>query len=170
MSISTDDRELLLQVLPFFEKWRWQGPAEVEVKVDPRDGKAKVIEINPRIAGYLGFSVQCGLDYPQLAVLAAADRLDSQACPAYTVGARYLNLGLYLKAVRTELRRSNRKLALLRRTWQELRHGTAPDRANTYDPLPRIGKAVREAQNALSRLRNRREPAKRSGLRRRGQG
>ena len=44
-------------MLPFFESLRWRGPAEVELKIDARDGEAKVIEVNPRLPGYVGFPI-----------------------------------------------------------------------------------------------------------------
>ena len=61
MSVSTDDRALVELVLPLFAAWRWEGPAEVELKIDARDGRAKLIEVNPRLPAYLAFAIRCGL-------------------------------------------------------------------------------------------------------------
>jgi len=81
------------RLLPFFEQWRWRGPAEVELKFDPRDGQDKVIEINPRFPAYLRFPVECGLDFPLLAARLALDR-NHLPPAAYRAGLRYLNPGL----------------------------------------------------------------------------
>lgn len=37
LSISTDEWELVNMVLLFFRKWKWQEPAEVELKIDTRE-------------------------------------------------------------------------------------------------------------------------------------
>ena len=44
VSRSTADEHLVKLVLPFFQKWRWCGVAEVELKCDIRNGQDKVIE------------------------------------------------------------------------------------------------------------------------------
>ena len=44
---STYEPELLEFVQLFFDRWQWQGVAEVEIKIDARDGAPKLIEINP---------------------------------------------------------------------------------------------------------------------------
>jgi D-aspartate ligase len=90
-SRSTVDRALLDSVLPFFEKWRWRGPAEVELKLDARDGRHKVIEINPRFPGYLRFAWHCGLDLPTLAARLALGKAGAGGeLPPYRDGATYV--------------------------------------------------------------------------------
>lgn len=62
LSESTDDRQLVDWLLPLFAALHWQGPAEVEIKIDARTGDAKLIEINPRFCGYIGFAIECGVN------------------------------------------------------------------------------------------------------------
>ena len=89
MSVSTDDRALVELVLPLFAAWRWEGPAEVELKIDERDGRAKLIEVNPRLPAYLAFAIRCGLNLPRLCALAAMG--ESPSAGSYAIGRTYVN-------------------------------------------------------------------------------
>jgi predicted ATP-grasp superfamily ATP-dependent carboligase len=142
LSVSTNDYELVSLVMPFFETWRWRGPAEVELKVDPRDGRAKVIEVNPRFPGYIGFAVHCGLHLPRLAAQAALGKVDPSG--GYALGRKFVNPWLHVKAVAAELRCSHQKTRTL---GHALREGwNAPWLAldGITDPLPRVGKMLAE--------------------------
>jgi predicted ATP-grasp superfamily ATP-dependent carboligase len=52
---------------------RWSGPAMVEFRVDPRDGEAKLLEVNPRFWGSLHHGAACGVDFPVLLYRMAMD-------------------------------------------------------------------------------------------------
>jgi predicted ATP-grasp superfamily ATP-dependent carboligase len=69
--VSTREELLVDGVLPFFDRMRWRGPAEVELKRDPRDGRFKVIEINPRFPGYLRLASVSGVELVPPAARAA---------------------------------------------------------------------------------------------------
>ncbi|MBI3355036.1 MAG: ATP-grasp domain-containing protein [Nitrospirae bacterium] len=45
---------------------KWYGVAMVEFKIDPRDNRPKLMEINPRFWGSLSLSVYAGVDFPYL--------------------------------------------------------------------------------------------------------
>ena len=90
LAVSTDEHELVVSVLPFFRALGWRGPAEVEFKVDPRDGIARVIEVNPRFPSYIGFPVRCGCPLPSMAVEAALGRRDWPALE-YRTGVRFIS-------------------------------------------------------------------------------
>lgn len=49
----------------------WRGVAMVEWKIDPRDGKPRLMEINPRFWGSLELAVRAGVDFPALYARAA---------------------------------------------------------------------------------------------------
>ncbi len=71
VGVSTSEFHLVDQMLPFFKKWGWRGVAEVELKYDSRDGRYKVIEINPRFPAYLRFPNSCGSPLVRLAAILA---------------------------------------------------------------------------------------------------
>lgn len=94
---STDEPALVEFIEPFFQHWRWQGVAEVELKIDARDGLPKVIEINPRFWGNSSFAVQAGANFP----LAMCRLLQGEAVSQtrYRVGFNYINWAAYLRCV-----------------------------------------------------------------------
>lgn len=147
-SLSTNEECLVSQVLPFFEKWQWRGSAEVELKFDSRDGLHKVIEINPRFPGYLRFPGQCGLDFPLLATQLALhnDAVSPSAYPAYRTGAKYLNPGLFLRAVVGGLQ--CRGVSELRHVLRDMRGTRSLVLEMLADPLALLGKVLIELRRA----------------------
>lgn len=142
---STDEPELVELVLPFFRAWRWRGPAEVELKLDPRDGRFKVIEINPRFPGYLRFAWHCGLDLPLLATrlaLGDARAVPDDVAPTYRVGQRYVAPTLFARTVRDDVRVHGWGAAL-RKARTDLR-GSAPVILGMLaDPVPLVARMLR---------------------------
>jgi predicted ATP-grasp superfamily ATP-dependent carboligase len=53
-----------LRLLAAFD---FQGLSQVEFKRDPRDGRYKLMEINPRLFQWHGLAAACGVDLPRLA-------------------------------------------------------------------------------------------------------
>ncbi len=134
---STREPHLVETVLPFFETLGWQGAAEVEFKIDARCGTPKVIEINPRLPGYVRFFLDCGLHLPRLVVEAARGAITGST--AYLVGRRMLNPGLFVKHCR-ELLAGDRPLAALRHALRDARGARCWHPADITDPAPRIAK------------------------------
>jgi predicted ATP-grasp superfamily ATP-dependent carboligase len=118
-AVSTHEQELLEFVLPFFEKCRWEGPAGVQLIIDERNGKPKLIEINPRFTGSLPFAVQSGVGLPFTACLAAMNK-DNINVYSYEAGKFYIHLSFYLKAVIKEFGISGKKFGLLKQVFKEL--------------------------------------------------
>ena len=75
----------------------WAGVAMVEWKVDPRDGQAKLMEINPRFWGSLELAVRSGVDFPVLYAHAAAGRPAPPPQPVEGVRCRWLLPGDILR-------------------------------------------------------------------------
>jgi predicted ATP-grasp superfamily ATP-dependent carboligase len=65
----------------------WVGVAMVEFKVDSRDGRPKLLEVNPRFWGSLHHAILCGVDFPFLVCRLALDG-DVARVPDYRVGIR----------------------------------------------------------------------------------
>lgn len=143
VSQSTNDPALVEGVLPFFEKWNWQGPAEVELKRDSRTGVDTVIEINPRFPGYLRFAGRCGLDLPTLAArLASGAGITPRKYPNYSLGETYVNPGLFLKNLAWHVRRSG--IAAIPRALREFSAGLPCVLDMLRDPFPLVGRAVED--------------------------
>jgi predicted ATP-grasp superfamily ATP-dependent carboligase len=146
---STAEEHLIKLVLPFFEKWRWCGGAEVELICDGRNGQDKVIEINPRFPGNLRFALECGLG---LAVMLANPPPPAQAVPkaifpnwttlpSYTTGAKYYNPGLVLRAFLSKLRSGELRGAGFREGLREMLGAAASLPRLLTDPMPLLGRA-----------------------------
>jgi predicted ATP-grasp superfamily ATP-dependent carboligase len=69
----------------------WVGVAMVEFKEDPRDGRPKLLEVNPRFWGSLHHAITCGVDFPFLLYSLA---MDGDVAPVleYRVGVRSRSL------------------------------------------------------------------------------
>jgi predicted ATP-grasp superfamily ATP-dependent carboligase len=64
VAVTTRNRtveELARRVL---EELEWHGPANVEFKYDLRDGRYKLLELNPRVWGTLDLAIRVGMDFP----------------------------------------------------------------------------------------------------------
>jgi predicted ATP-grasp superfamily ATP-dependent carboligase len=101
---STREQGLVDQILPFFTKWRWRGPAEVELKRDERDSSFKVIEINPRFPGYLRLPSACGVEMAVLAVRSVLGDEPTRAVELseYRDGVTYIAPTVFLRSVVNE--------------------------------------------------------------------
>lgn len=65
---SVYDEELKRLGLALLRQLHWHGVAMVEFKKDSRDGKFKLMEINPKFWGSLDLSIAAGIDFPVLLV------------------------------------------------------------------------------------------------------
>lgn len=142
LAVSTHDWDLVEMVEPLFQKWQWSGPAEVELKVDPRDGLPKVIEVNPRFWSYAAFPAHCGVNIPAMACELAVGRRLPAAPPSYAAGVKYVNRSALLRAVKDARVQPGQRRAAVRRLYRDLqgpRFGLWNDLA---DPVQLIGKAL----------------------------
>jgi predicted ATP-grasp superfamily ATP-dependent carboligase len=85
---TTDEPELRDQAVRLLEALQWHGPAQVEFKVDSRDGVPKLMEVNGRFWGSLALPVQAGVNFPLLVCRMAVDG-DVDPVLEYRVGLRY---------------------------------------------------------------------------------
>ncbi|MFX0134630.1 MAG: ATP-grasp domain-containing protein [Candidatus Hodarchaeota archaeon] len=58
--------EITEMAIELLKSFNWWGVAMVEFKVDPRDEKPKLMEINPRFWGSLQLAILSGVDFPYL--------------------------------------------------------------------------------------------------------
>ena len=65
--------ELIESAVKLLKALKWVGVAMVEFRTDPRDGKPKLMEINPRFWGSLNLSILSGVNFPYLLYQMAID-------------------------------------------------------------------------------------------------
>lgn len=135
---SADEPELTALATRLLEHLDWHGIAEVEFKIDDRDGRPKLIEVNPRVMGTLDLSIQSGVDLPSMLCEAA---LTGDVTPpdSYEVGRKvvWLDEGLALR-----LWHSDDRLGLLRLVAREYASGGTTT-VEFDDPGPHAVRALR---------------------------
>lgn len=122
----------------------WHGVAMAEFRVDSRDGKPKLLEINPRFWGSLPLAVASGVDFPRL-LLEMYEQGDVAAPASYLTGVRCVKLlpsGAVSVVGRGGLKRASAlaKYALRARCF---------DVESFEDPLPAIGAVLFLARYSL---------------------
>jgi predicted ATP-grasp superfamily ATP-dependent carboligase len=84
---SIDGTDVLESGRRLLEELDWRGVAMVEFKRDPRDGEAKLMEVNPRFWGSLHLPLYAGVDFPWQVYRHAVGR-PTDACLEYQIGVR----------------------------------------------------------------------------------
>ncbi|BAU28301.1 putative ATP-grasp superfamily ATP-dependent carboligase [Aneurinibacillus soli] len=74
LALSVRDEEVVEACVSFLNELQFKGLAITEFKKDPRDGKLKFIEINPRIGLTQRLSIACGVDLAYLYYLSLTDQ------------------------------------------------------------------------------------------------
>jgi D-aspartate ligase len=114
---------------------RFTGLAEVEFKLDPRDGRCKLLEINPRVWGWHTLGRLTGADFPYLLWrLVRGQSVHCEARPAQP-GLRWVHMRTDLPAA-LELRR--RGLLSVGAYLRSLRSPVEFAIAAADDPLPAL--------------------------------
>ena len=123
------------------------GVAMVEFKIDSRDGKAKLLEVNPRFWGSLALAVNAGVNFPYLLTLVALE-LDFPPVLDYSLGhfCRWLLPGDILHFL------SNPKRWHMKPSFFQFRNPNLTyDILDMKDPLPVIGSVLSLLPFYLSR-------------------
>lgn len=131
------------------ESLGWNGPAQVEFKLDERDGRLKLIELNPKFWGTLDLAIRVGVDFPvQLRDLLLGRPVRERS---YAAGVRYRfwfdrGLAAYLQLVRESGLHGARDSQHYTRTFRDF---------DPWDPLPDV---VRAANSVVGIVRGRSVP------------
>jgi predicted ATP-grasp superfamily ATP-dependent carboligase len=95
--VGIDSPGLLEHSLKLMRALNWKGIAMVEWKIDPRDGSAKLMEINPRFWGSLELAIRSGVNFPLLYAEASTGRSQKYSQATQTVRCRWLIPGDILR-------------------------------------------------------------------------
>jgi predicted ATP-grasp superfamily ATP-dependent carboligase len=88
---TTREPELIDYGRKMLEALGWHGPCQVETKKDARDGRYRLVEINPRFWGPLDLAIRAGVNFPLLAAELAATGECAETYN-YRVGVAYRSL------------------------------------------------------------------------------
>lgn len=139
-SVSIHMNDIITTITPLLMKWKWQGPVDIEYKIDARDNKPKIIEINPRYSGNIGFALDCGVPFHSLHCKAA------QGCPVsivsiddYTPGIKGGWFYYYIKSLIAERKSGGTLLDIIRHGYHSIHGAQFGIRDNLVDIAPTIG-------------------------------
>jgi predicted ATP-grasp superfamily ATP-dependent carboligase len=112
---------------------RYTGIAEVEFKRDPRDGKLKLLDINPRVWGWQSLCGRAGVDYPYLLwLLTIGEQIPATKA---TVGVRWVRMSTDAPTAIREVLRGHLSL---RQYLRSIQPPVAPAIYASDDPLPGV--------------------------------
>lgn len=133
---SVHDKELVERATRLLAFLNWHGVAMVEFKVDPRDGGARLLEINAKFWGSIALPILCGVNFPVL-LYRLAQGLPVAAPTSYPLGvrSRWLLPGDLMHFV------ANPRRFHLEPSFFDFR-GATDDLIDGDDPGPLIGMAV----------------------------
>lgn len=130
---SIDGAEIKDIAISLLKDLGWKGPAMVEFRIDPRDSKPRLLEINPRLWGSLNLAVESGVDFPfllhQLAVTGDCDQIFE-----YKLGVRCRWL---IPGDIMHLLTNPSRLVTLRKFFEP---ADADDILSIRDPMPLLGR------------------------------
>jgi predicted ATP-grasp superfamily ATP-dependent carboligase len=134
VTISNDD--VIKIVSQLLEGIGWVGLAEVDLIVDERDGKAKVLEINPRASAGIKIGFKAGMDFADLQLRFACGQ-DISVYNDYKCGIILRNLCMdilwYIKSGRKKRSLTSPKF------WQFFGRDVYYQTFSYDDPLPLLG-------------------------------
>jgi len=130
---SVEYDELKEMAINLLTELKWVGPAMVEFKIDPRDGKPLLLEINPRLWGSLRLATLAGVDFPYL-IWKLATEGDVEPVMRYRTGVkcRWLLPGDIMYVLTNK-----RKLRALKDIFKR---SDGDDILSLKDPLPVFGR------------------------------
>ncbi|PWB65703.1 MAG: hypothetical protein C3F14_05220 [Deltaproteobacteria bacterium] len=96
---SVEYPEMLALGKEFFTRIGYRGVGSAEFKRDPRDGKLKLIELNPRYWQQNGLAEKCGMNFPLTDYLEQTGGAP-QPVPEYRRGVKWVNLYSDLESFR----------------------------------------------------------------------
>ncbi len=95
LNVTVDRPDIVETCTRLLKIIKWKGYADVDLIQDPRDGKAKVMEINPRITGSVKICYAAGINFSQQII---EDYLCKEVTPQFNY-----KIGQYLRYLHTDI-------------------------------------------------------------------
>jgi predicted ATP-grasp superfamily ATP-dependent carboligase len=127
--------DIVEQALALLAALGYQGIAQTEFRLDPRDERFKLMEVNPRLWQWHGLARACGVDLPRIAYLDVLGR------PQRPVRSGPQHDGRRWVVAAAHLRASRQEGTSLRRALREIGPGAVEGTFDVRDPLPAIVQA-----------------------------
>jgi predicted ATP-grasp superfamily ATP-dependent carboligase len=138
LRVSTRNDEMYEMAVSLLKALQWFGVAMVEFKIDPRDGRPRLMEINPRFWGSLALAIHAGVNFPYLLYrMALKETFKPVETYRQNVKCRWLLPGDLLHFIYTPQRRS-----LLNDFFRFAADDTYYDILSWKDPVPAIVKVL----------------------------
>ena len=90
-AVSVEYPELVALAEALLQGIGWHGPANIEFKIDARDGKPRLMEVNPRLWGAVQLAIASGINVPYLLYQLAMTE-DIPPTFKYTTGIKFRTL------------------------------------------------------------------------------
>ena len=144
--------DVVEQALALQKALGYHGIAQTEFRLDPRDERFKLMEVNPRLWQWHGLARACGVDLPRIAYLDVLGRPPSPVLsgPVHD-GRRWVVAAAHLRASRTEG-------TSLRRALREIGPNPVEGTFDIRDPLPAIVQASGLVTAPIARALHRAKP------------
>jgi predicted ATP-grasp superfamily ATP-dependent carboligase len=152
LQVSTWQPELADLTRRILASLGYGGLVSIEYKLDPRDARFKLIEINPRSVSGNQLAIDCGIDLPFLAYQDALGDERPRPVSSYRRGIKYLHLGWHLEALEMLRRGGDLTAAEALRSFRGVRSFALFDPG---DPLPFAAYVAGAIARRLSRGRGR---------------
>jgi len=127
-----------------FAHLSYRGVFEAEFKYDERDGRFKLLEVNPRPWSFIGFAADCGVDLSEMAYWDALD-VPVEPVATYRVG-RHCVVGLDRFACSQLFRQGRLTLWAWVREWI----GAHQLLFTWRDPLPALARLIEHFQVSIA--------------------
>ncbi len=94
-NITVERKDIVESCTELLKKIHWRGAADIDLIQDPRDGKAKIMEINPRVSGSVKVVLNAGINIAeQIIQLAMGEEVTSYMNYKYDVRMRCIHTDL----------------------------------------------------------------------------
>jgi len=136
MAETNYNKDAVKTSINILKKIKWRGIVEVEIKQDVKDGKFKIIELNPRTYTWTWLAVQTGVDLPYLGYNFAFDNVNNEKLKVSKEELAYIYWLTDFFGLPSQLSYAKDKREFIRTYLKSLRRKKVCAVCNREDPLP----------------------------------
>jgi len=138
-AVSAHNPELIALSEKIMKSIGWYGVANIEFKIDSRDGKPKLMEINPRLWGSMHLAIKSGINFPYLLYeLALTGDIKPRFDYSYGVKLRWLLQGDMMNFISNIVKCHSIDWSFFKFYEKDMHYAILSPR----DPFPALGKVL----------------------------